>query len=772
MKKISILILVLFISFSPIYAQWLWDINKLNEIKSNKHTFTYANAYQNILRQAEKELQGGVYSVTYKEILPPSGNKHDYVSLSRYWWPNPDTQDNLPYVFKDGQSNPDLDKYDRNRLGEMCSAVNTLSLAYFYSDDQRYADKAVELLRTWFLNKDTKMNPNLNYSQFIPGRDGSKGRPEGLIDSYSFVSMLSSVELLKGSSAYTSQDEEGLKLWFAAFAKWLQTSSQGKKEDAAKNNHSTAYDAQLVTYLLFAGKNKEAEKIIDAFPSKRIFTQIEPDGKQPNELWRTLAFHYSQYNLSHMIDLAATAKKINRDLYSAVSADGRSIYGAVDYLASFLGKEVSAWPYQQISGWEDSKINLCNDLYRIASSDPSRKDYLQLYQKYKPLNLSDRNLLLYGGEDPIKAMFDFTTTQFDYALKCVDEAMFSVKGNQVIPRSINKDGSLHMVNPRDWCSGFFPGSLWFVYQYTKDKKWANEANKFSMLIEEEQYDNTSHDVGFKMYNSFGNGYKLTDNTHYKEVVIQSAKTLSKRFNSKVGVIRSWDWNRQVWQYPVIIDNMMNLELLFEASKLTNDPTYNNIAIAHAKTTLKNHFRDDFSSYHVVDYDTINGKAIKKQTFQGYSDPSAWARGQAWALYGYVMSYRYTQDPEFLAQARGITHFVFTNPTLPADMVPFWDFNDPSIPNAPKDASAACIIASALYELAGYSPENKEQYIAWADQILASLIEKYRTKEQTTQGFLLLHSTGHLPGNSEIDVPINYADYYFLEALLRRNNLAL
>lgn len=771
MKRIYIITLILFIVPSIANAQWLWDINKLQEIKSNVKTIEYYSAYKSLLKQADQKLSGGTYSVTYKKSVAPSGDKHDYVSLSRYWWPDPQKEGGIPYIFKDGQSNPELNQYDRNPLGDMCYAVNTLSLAYFYSDDERYAAKAVELLRVWFLNDATKMNPNLDYSQFVPGKDGSKGRPEGLIDSYSFVAMLSSVELLKGSKSYTNEDKKGLQQWFAAFAKWLQTSEQGKKENAAKNNHATAYDSQLVTYLLFAGNVKEAEKIINAFPEKRIFTQIEPDGKQPHELWRTLAYHYSWYNLSHMLDLCATAKKTDKELYKTESADGRNLYKAIDYLVSFLGKDVSEWPYKQISGWRQKQQDVCDDLYRIINLDPSQKQYLPIYKKFSKRNISDRNRLLYGAEDMIKDAFDFASVQFDYAFSCIDNTMANATGkNWVNPRSIDKDGNLVMVGPRDWCSGFFPGSLWYMYQYTEENKWRQEANKFSMLIENEKFDRTSHDVGFKMYNSFGNGYKLTDDKAYKEVVIQSAKTLSQRFDKKIGATRSWDWNKHVWQYPVIIDNMMNLELLFEASKLTGDPTYYNIADSHAQTTLKNHFRDDYSSYHVVDYDPKTGKAIKKQTFQGYSDPSAWARGQAWALYGYTMSYRYTKNKDYLVQAEGVTEFIFSHPNLPADLIPYWDFNDPAIPDAPRDASAACVTASALYELAGYSLANSEKYIVLADRILDSLMRNYRAEPKTTCGFLLLHSTGHLPGKSEIDVPICYADYYFLEAMLRRKNL--
>lgn len=215
--------------------------------------------------------------------------------------------------------------------------------------------------------------------------------------------------------------------------------------------------------------------------------------------------------------------------------------------------------------------------------------------------------------------------------------------------------------------------------------------------------------------------------------------------------------------------MMNLELLFWAAETSGNKTYYDIANKHAETTLKNHFRNDYSSYHVVSYDTISGKVEKKQTHQGYSDPSAWARGQAWALYGFTLSYRFTKNPAYLKQAEQVAKFIFSNPNLPADMIPYWDFNDPAIPNSPRDASAACIIASALYELAEYSV-NKDQYITWADTILSNLIDNYMAQEGTAQGFLLLHSTGNYPKSDEIDAPIVYADYYFMEALSRKKNL--
>ena len=340
--------------------------------------------------------------------------------------------------------------------------------------------------------------------------------------------------------------------------------------------------------------------------------------------------------------------------------------------------------------------------------------------------------------------------------------------NLVSPRTLKND-SLKLVAASDWTSGFFPGQLWFLYEFTGKKIWRTQAELFTKNIESQQYDKTSHDVGFKIYCSVGSGYRLTKNKYYKAVIMQAAATLSKRFNPITGTIKSWD-NTKKWSYPTIIDNMMNLELLFEATKFSGDSSFYKIAVTHANNTMKNHFRNDYSSYHVVDYDTVNsGKIIKKTTHQGYADESAWARGQAWALYGFTLCYRETKNNEYLQQAEHIASYILNNPNLPKDLIPYWDFNSPNIPNEPRDVSAATIIASALYELSLYS-QNKKYYTAKADTILQSITSSYRSPIGFNKGFLLLHSTGSKPGNSEIDVPISYADYYYLEALLRSKKI--
>lgn len=352
------------------------------------------------------------------------------------------------------------------------------------------------------------------------------------------------------------------------------------------------------------------------------------------------------------------------------------------------------------------------------------------------------------------------------SLVMIDEIAKARAANSelVSPRTLDK-GNLKIVSSRDWTSGFFPGVLWFLYEYTGDDQWKERARTFTANIEREKWNSGTHDMGFKIYCSFGTGYRLTNDAQYRDIIIQSAQTLSKRFNKTIGCIRSWDHSKEKWDFPVIIDNMMNLELLFAATRLTGDSSFYNIAVTHANTTMKNHFRPDYSSYHVVDYDSLTGNVRKKNTHQGYSHESAWSRGQAWGLYGYTMCYRETRNPVYKQMAEHIANFMLNHRNMPKDLVPYYDFDAPEIPNAPRDASAAAVIASALYELAGYS-NNAKQYRKAADKICESLTKNYRSPIGQNKGFILLHSTGSKPSNSEVDVPLSYADYYYLEALLR------
>lgn len=337
-----------------------------------------------------------------------------------------------------------------------------------------------------------------------------------------------------------------------------------------------------------------------------------------------------------------------------------------------------------------------------------------------------------------------------------------------LPRTFDSTaGKVLTSNSRAWTSGFFPGTLWYLYQYDQDPALRREAEARTALLADQQFFTGTHDLGFMLYCSYGNAYRLTGDTAYKRVLLNAAHSLSTRFNPTVGCIKSWDHG--AWTYPVIIDNMMNLELLCWAAGAAPDPEYLKIAETHANTTLKNHFRPDYSSFHVVDYDPATGKILQKKTAQGYADGSAWARGQSWGLYGYTMMYRETRDPRYLNQAQHIAAFILHNKHLPADLVPYWDFDAPDIPHAYRDVSAASVMASALLELSTFTKDKRlaGTYLQAAGKILRSLSSPaYRAKAGACGGFLLMHSVGNLPGHSEVDVPLSYADYYFVEALLR------
>jgi rhamnogalacturonyl hydrolase YesR len=336
------------------------------------------------------------------------------------------------------------------------------------------------------------------------------------------------------------------------------------------------------------------------------------------------------------------------------------------------------------------------------------------------------------------------------------------------PRTV-ENGQVKLVGPLDWTSGFIPGSLWYLFEATGDVKWKAAAIDYTARTAPAKFDKSQHDLGFMLGSGYGHGWRLTQDPAYRDALLAGATTLITRFNPKVGSIQSWDlWKNTTWAFPVIIDNMMNLELLMWAARAANEPRYREIALIHADTTLKNHFRPDGSSFHLVDYDPQTGAIRSRVTVQGNADASSWARGQAWGLYGYTMMYRETKKEDYLRQAQKIAAFVMQHPRLPADKVPYWDYDDPAIPNAPRDSSAAAITSAALLELAGFSdPESARRYRDFAQSQLRSLASPaYLAKPGENGGFLLKHATGHKPAGKEIDVPLNYADYYFLEALLR------
>lgn len=369
-----------------------------------------------------------------------------------------------------------------------------------------------------------------------------------------------------------------------------------------------------------------------------------------------------------------------------------------------------------------------------------------------------------GGKDSGQ----FYKKALDKAVDQMELLVQDAEKEQRIPRTV-VDGQISWADTAfDWTEGFFPGSLWYLYEYSNDTTWSAKAVHFQQMFASHRFLPWYHDLGFVFWCSYGNGYRLTANESYLEILKEAGNTLITRFNPAVGCIKSWDvdkgWqSKRNWQYPVIIDNMMNLELLFELSEITGDKKYRDVAVSHANTTMKHHFRDDFSSYHVVDYDSLTGEVRSRQTAQGYSHESSWARGQAWGVYGYTLCYRYTGDSAYLQQAIHIADFIVNNRLTPADKVPYWDYNAPKIPDEPRDASAAAITASALIELSTYTGGK---YFEKAAEILKNLAGKYQAAVGTNNHFVLQHSVGSIPHGHEIDVPLNYADYYYIEALLR------
>lgn len=331
-------------------------------------------------------------------------------------------------------------------------------------------------------------------------------------------------------------------------------------------------------------------------------------------------------------------------------------------------------------------------------------------------------------------------------------------------------GKYEFSNSGWWCSGFYPGTLLYLYEETKDPALYTEAERILKVLEKEKNNTSTHDLGFMMFCSFGNANRIAPKPEYKDILLTSAKSLSTRFNPTVGCIKSWDGKPN--EYLVIIDNMMNLELLFWATRVSGDSSFYKIAVTHANTTIKNHFRPDNSSYHVINYNTATGAVQQKRTAQGAADESAWARGQAWGLYGFTVMYRETRDAIYLEQANKIAGFLLTHPNLPADKIPYWDFNAPGIPVALRDASAASIMSSAFIELNGYVDTKKSnQYLEAAKTMLSSLSnDTYKAAPGTNGGFIIQHGVGHMPNKTEIDVPLTYADYYFIEAMQRYKNL--
>lgn len=407
-------------------------------------------------------------------------------------------------------------------------------------------------------------------------------------------------------------------------------------------------------------------------------------------------------------------------------------------------------------------------------------------------------------KDIIQENVDYAKSQLTYLIEAAEE------GDTLRIPSTFKNGAIEFVPTDDWVSGFFAGTLWYMYELTGDEYYAQLAQKHTEILHDIQFLEWHHDVGFMVYDSYGNGRRLKNIEAYDTVLVNTAKSLSTRFRPAAGILQSWNTDNPAhwqsyrgWDCPVIIDNMMNLELLFKVSEMTGDDTYKNIAISHADKTLANHYRDDFSTYHVVDYDDETGEVRNQHTAQGIANGSRWARGQAWSIYGFTVAYRFTQDEKYLQRAKDVANYLLVvEDNMPEDLVPLWDFDiveyannlpqdeflypnlkDKDLPKQYteiRDVSSAAIIASALYEL--YWHTKDEFYKEKADKMIESLSsDEYRAELGTNGGFILKHSVGSLPhsllnieagrpNDHNIDVPLNYADYYFLEALIRKGRV--
>jgi hypothetical protein len=342
----------------------------------------------------------------------------------------------------------------------------------------------------------------------------------------------------------------------------------------------------------------------------------------------------------------------------------------------------------------------------------------------------------------------------------------------LFPRSF-ENNKLNMVSSDDWTSGFFPGILWYLYEYSGDLDLLTAAKSWTNSLRDQSYNTSTHDIGFIINSSFGQAYRISKNESYKEVLNTAAKSLASRYNDDIGSIKSLDENAN-FEFPVLIDNMVNLEILYKAWRWNNNVEYYKIANKHALNTMEKHFRPDFSSFQVVDYDLDSFQPKYRGSFQGFSDSTAWARGQSWALYGFVLAFRETKDRVYLDQSIRIASYILSHPNFPADCIPYWDYLSPDIPNTVRDATAAAILASALIDLSSYSEiKHPEQYVIVAEKIIYNLVvQGYIANQNEKENFVLDQGVGSFPGNTEVGVPIIYGDYYLLEALIKYKNLKI
>jgi hypothetical protein len=717
-----------------------------------------------LLASARSALAAPPLSVMQKGRVPSSGDKHDFMSMAPYFWPNPATPTGLPFVQRDGEMYPESRKdHDGLRLQQTVSRAHALALAWYLTGEVRYSEGAAKHLRVFFLDTATRMNPNLRFAQAVLGV--TEGRGIGIIDTRDMPELVDALRLLDGAPGWTRWDMEGMTAWCRAYLTWLLESKNGTEERAATNNHGVFYDAQVAALALFVGDTVLAAKTIGESGKARIASQIGPDGKQQRELDRTRPLHYTLFNLEAFTMLAEMGRHVGIDLWHYVAPGGGSIEKAILFVAPYADPEVK-FPTPDIA--EHGPEEFLPPLQRAAAQLGDSAVARAIEHVPLALRVKDPEALNF----PIDAVAQHALERAAEQLRRTATALDPVNG---YPRSTRADGNYDQRSATEWTSGLFAGTLWSMYEATHAAEWRQLAERWTNGLEANKNLTTSHDLGFMMFDSFGRGFLLTGNSHYRDVVMQSSRSLATRYNPRVGAIKSWDTERvtdgrQGWKYPVIVDNLMNLDMLFWAASHGGDTAWSRIAERHAITSARAHVRRDGSTAHVALFDPATGALERTVTWQGYADSSAWARGQAWAIHGFTASYGRTRNQELLVAAQRTADWFIAH--LPSDAVPYWDFRDPAIPHTERDASAAAIAASGLYDLARYCDGGaSDRYREAADEMLASLASAY-VASPTPQGAILAHSTGARPSHAEVDVGLVYADHFFVEALLRRKGLSL
>jgi hypothetical protein len=730
-------------------------------------------AFDALLDSANAALVQPPVAVTQKTRVPPSGDRHDYMSLAPYWWPDSTKPNGLPFIRRDGVVNPESRvDHDGLRFLGMVKRVEALALAHYFTGDARYARGAARHLRAWFLDPATRMNPHLRYGQAVPGV--SDGRGIGIIDTRHMPQLVDALRLLEGAPGLSPEEHVAIQTWCREYLRWLLDSPQGREERAEKNNHGAFYDEQVAALALYLRDTVVAYHTLATSARERVASQIARDGSQPLEIARTRGLHYSLFNLDAFTMLAEMSRHVGLDLWRFAGPGGGSIIDAVRFVAPYADSTVE-WPMPQVS---DATPDVFIVPLRRAYAETGDATFDAALRRLPAIRRTDRMQLLYPVLD-VRSAPGITGVVLDAALRRAGEQVrrsaATLDPANGFPRSTTATGAWEQRPHNQWTSGFFAGTLWYLYQHDHSPATRALAERWTAGLAPAAAMTHTHDLGFIVFDSFGHGYRLTGNPRYREVVLEASRSLATRFDPRVGAIKSWDVEnvtdgRRGWKYPVIVDNLMNLEMLFWAASHGGDTAWRSLAERHALTSARAHVRADGSTAHVALFDPQSGALQRTITWQGHADTSAWARGQAWAIHGLSASYARTLRPELRTAAERAADWFIAN--LPADAVPFWDFRHPDIPRTGRDASAAAIAAAGLYDLARWTDAARAaRYRAAADRMLVALASDDMAPA-TPDGAVLLHSVGNGPQGGEIDVGISYADYFFVEALLRRKGVWL